>query len=133
MIFQFSSHQTPHYYIYMQGAEDTEITAFVMEMNTPPCAHIKAAVMFSVGALRRRQEREEQIKEKMWLKRTSRDTHLHINRGSPYQKQRGQSSQTTSSGTVKMGMRKAEVCIRKHVNGRKKKSRAKSFITVITT
>ena len=36
---------------------------------------------------------------KCGLKRTPRDTHLHINRGSPYQKQRGLSSQPTSSGT----------------------------------
>lgn len=71
--------------------------------------------------------------KKMWLKRTPRDTHLHINRGSPYQKQRGLSSQPTSSGTGRgeRGLRKGEGGSENMLHGRK--GRAKSFITVITT
>lgn len=53
---------------------------------------------------------QTQVHEDTWLcrvggvdqsnvvKRTPRDTQLHINRGSPYQKQRDLSSQPTSSG-----------------------------------
>lgn len=55
------------------------------------------------------------------------NTQLHINRGSPYQKQRDLSSQPTSSGTGRgeRGFRKSML------HGRK--GTAKSFITVITT
>lgn len=38
-------------------------------------------------------------RKKEKAKRTPRDNHLHINRGSPYQKQRGLCSQPSSSGT----------------------------------
>lgn len=71
---------------------------------------------------------------KCGLKRTPRDTHLHINRGSPYQKQRVLSSQPTSSGTGRgeRGLkRRGGGGSENMLHGRK--GRAKSFITVITT
>lgn len=89
---------------------------------------------YTLTLVHTRGKRRRSRSKRLWLKKTPRDTHLHINRGSPYQKQRGLSSQPTSSGTGRgeRGFRKrAGGGSENMLHGRK--GRAKSFITVITT